>query len=134
MGGLNKFFNLDKANAESKKTLENLGDSATAGQKISTVTTNIFKNLDKSALAAGGLFKLAGFLFDQFKKADQSTTDIARGLSMSKKEEASASGVLLFTGMFFYLLVTKSKILPETYPILEIQLNKFLILNAHRMA
>lgn len=86
MGGLNKFFNLDKANAESKKTLENLGDSATAGQKISTVTTNIFKNLDKSALAAGGLFKLAGFLFDQFKKADQSTTDIARGLSMSKKE------------------------------------------------
>ena len=86
MGGLNKFFNLDKANAASKKTLENLGDSATAGQKISTVTGNIFKNLDKGALAAGGLFKLAGFLFDQFKKADQSTTDIARGLSMSKKE------------------------------------------------
>jgi len=86
MGSLNKFFNLDKANAESKKTLENLGDSATAGQKIGTVSKNIFKNLDKGALAAGALFKLAGALFDQFKKADQSTTDIARGLSMSKKE------------------------------------------------
>ena len=86
MGGLNKFFNLDKANAASKVQLENLGKSATAGQKISTVTGNIFKNLDKGALAAAGLFKLAGFLFDQFKKADQSTTDIARGLSMSKKE------------------------------------------------
>ncbi|MAO22025.1 MAG: hypothetical protein CMJ25_14860 [Phycisphaerae bacterium] len=86
MGDLNKFFNLDKANEQSKVQLEKLGKSATAGQKISTVTKNIFKNLDMGALAAGALFKLAGSLVDQFKKADQSTTDIARGLSMSKKD------------------------------------------------
>ena len=86
MGDLNKFFNLDKANEQSKVQLEQLGKSATAGQKISTVTKNIVGNLDMGALAAGALFKLAGALFDQFKKADQSTTDIARGLSMSKKD------------------------------------------------
>lgn len=86
MGDLNKFFNLDKANAASKKTLESLGKNVGAGKKISVVTGNIVKNLDGGALAAGALFKLAGALFDQFKKADQSTTEIARGLSMSKEE------------------------------------------------
>lgn len=86
MGDLNKFFNLDKANAASKKTLEDLGKSATAGKKISVVTKNIVKNLDVAGLGAGLLFSLAGKLFDQFKKADQSTTEIARGLSMSKSE------------------------------------------------
>ena len=86
MGDLNKFFNLEKANEQSKVQLENLGKSGTAGQKIGIVTGNMLKNIDKSALAAGALFKVAGALFNQFKKADQSTTDIARGLSMSKKE------------------------------------------------
>ena len=86
MGDLNKFFNLEKANAASKKTLEGLGKSATAGKKISVVTGNMVKNLDMAALGAGALFKLAGALFDQFKKSDQSTTEIARGLSISKKE------------------------------------------------
>ena len=86
MGDLNKFFNLDKANAASKVQLENLGKSATAGQKIYTVTKNIVKNLDVAGLGAGLLFSLASKLFDQFKKSDQSTTEIARGLSMSKKE------------------------------------------------
>ena len=86
MGDLNKFFNLEKANAQSKVQLENLGKSGTAGQKIGIVTGNMLRNIDKSALAAGALFKVAGALFNQFKKADQSTTDIARGLSMSKKE------------------------------------------------
>ena len=99
MGDLNKFFNLDKANEASKVQLEDLGKSATAGKKIGIVTKNIVKNLDMGALAAGALFKLAGALFDQFKKADQSTTDIARGLSMStteakafKKEMMETSG------------------------------------------
>ncbi len=86
LGGINKFFNLDKANAQSKVQLEQLGKSATAGKKISVVTKNIVGNLDKGALAAGAMFALASKLFDQFKKADQSTTEIARGLSMSKKE------------------------------------------------
>ncbi len=86
MGDLNKFFNLDKANEASKVQLENLGKSATAGQKIGTVTKNIVKNLDVAGLGAGLLFGLATKLFDQFKKADQSTTEIARGLSMSKSE------------------------------------------------
>jgi len=86
MGDLNKFFNLDKANEASKVQLENLGKSATAGQKIGIVTKNMAKNLDMAALGAGALFKVAGFLFDQFKKSDQSTTEIARGLSISKKE------------------------------------------------
>ena len=86
MGDLNKFFNLDKANAASKKRLESLGKSATAGKKISVVTGNIVKNLDVAGLGAGLLFGLATKLFDQFKKADQSTTEIARGLSMSTSE------------------------------------------------
>ena len=86
MGDVNKFFNLEKANAQSKKFLEGTGKNASAFKKVGTVSGNIVKNLDKGALAAGVLFKLAGALFDQFKKADQSTTDIARGLSMSKKD------------------------------------------------
>lgn len=86
MGGINKFFNLEKANAASKKTLESLGKNVGAGKKISVVTGNIVKNLDLAGLGAGAMFALAGKLFDQFKKADQSVTDIARGLSLSKKE------------------------------------------------
>ena len=86
MGDVNKFFNLEEANAQSKKFLEGTGKNASAFKKVGTVSGNIVKNLDKGALAAGVLFKLAGALFDQFKKADQSTTDIARGLSMSKKD------------------------------------------------
>ena len=99
MGDLNKFFNLDKANEASKVQLENLGKSAGAGKKIGVVTGNIVKNLDLAGFGAGALFKLAGTLFDQFKKSDQSTTDIARGLSMStteakafKKEMMETSG------------------------------------------
>ena len=99
MGDLNKFFNLDKANAASKKTLESLGKNVSAGKKIGVVTGNIVKNLDLAGFGAGALFKLAGTLFDQFKKSDQSTTDIARGLSMStteakafKKEMMETSG------------------------------------------
>ena len=106
MGSLNKFFNLDKANKASKKTLENLGDSVSAGKKISVVTGNIVKNLDFAGLGAGALFSLAGKLFDQFKKADQSTTEIARGLSMSKaeakefkKEMMETSGGILSTNV-----------------------------------
>lgn len=86
MGDLNKFFNLDKANAASKKFLETNKGNVGPFKKISVVSGNILKNFDGASFAAGGLFKLAGFLFDQFKKADQSTTEIARGLSMSKKE------------------------------------------------
>lgn len=106
MGSLNKFFNLDKANKASKKTLENLGSSVSAGKKISVVTGNIVKNLDFAGLGAGALFSLAGKLFDQFKKADQSTTEIARGLSMSKaeakefkKEMMETSGGILSTNV-----------------------------------
>ncbi len=106
MSSLNKFFNLDKANKASKKTLENLGDSVSAGKKISVVTGNIVKNLDFAGLGAGALFSLAGKLFDQFKKADQSTTEIARGLSMSKaeakefkKEMMETSGGILSTNV-----------------------------------
>ena len=99
MGDLNKFFNLDKANEASKVQLESLGKNVSAGKKIGVVTGNIVKNLDLAGLGAGALFKLAGTLFDQFKKSDQSTTDIARGLSMStteakafKKEMMETSG------------------------------------------
>ena len=106
MGDLNKFFNLDKANEQSKVQLEKLGKSASAGKKIGVVTKNIVKNLDLAALGAGLLFGLASKLFDQFKKADQSTTDIARGLSMSKaeakefkKEMMETSGSFLSTAV-----------------------------------
>jgi len=86
MGDLNKLFNLDEANAKSKKFLEQNEGNVGAFKKVSVVSGNIVKSIDKSALGAGLLFKLAGALFEQFKKADQSTTEIARGLSMSKKE------------------------------------------------
>ena len=92
MGDLNKFFNLDKANAASKKTLESLGKNVGVGKKIGVVTGNIVKNLDMGALAAGGLFKLAGFLFDAYKKQDQAVTDIARNLSTSKDEAKALKG------------------------------------------
>ena len=92
MGDLNKFFNLDKANAASKKTLESLGKNVGVGKKIGVVTGNIVKNLDMGALAAGGLFKLAGSLFDAYKKQDQAVTDIARNLSTSKDEAKALKG------------------------------------------
>jgi len=106
MGDLNKFFNLDEANAASKIQLEQLSKSATAGKKIGVVIKNIVKNLDLAAFGAGALFKLAGALFDQFIKADQTTTDIARGLSMSTveaeafhKEMMETSGTILSTNV-----------------------------------
>ena len=92
MGDLNKFFNLDKANAASKKTLESLGKNVGVGKKIGVVTGNIVKNLDMGALAAGGLFKLAGSLFDAYKKQDQAVTNIARNLSTSKDEAKALKG------------------------------------------
>ena len=92
-GGIAELFNFDKAGEQAARLIriqEKGGTKQLSTLKKTQITTaSIFKNLDKSALrlgAAGGLFALAGALFTQFKKADQSTTEIARGLSMSKKE------------------------------------------------
>ena len=99
MGDLNKLFKLDEANAKSKKFLEQNEGNVGAFKKVSVVSGNILKSIDKSALGAGLLFKLAGALFDQFKKADQSTTEIARGLSMSKKEAKEFKGEMQESSM-----------------------------------
>ena len=106
MGDLNKFLNLNEANAESKIFLEGAGKNVGAFKKIGVITGNIVKNLDMGALAAGALFKLAGALVDQFKKADQFTTDISRGLSMStteakafREEMLETSGGILSTNV-----------------------------------
>lgn len=92
MGELNKFFNLDKANAESKKFLEGTGKNANAFKKIGVVSGNIVKNLDLASFGAGALFKLAGSLFDAYKKQDQTVTNIARNLSTSKDEAKALKG------------------------------------------
>ncbi len=92
-GGIAKLFNFKKAAAEAavlnKDQAAAQGKEITGLQNAKNLSERMAKNIDMAAVrlgAAGALFKLAGALFDQFKKADQSTTDIARGLSMSKKE------------------------------------------------
>ena len=92
-GGIAKLFNFKKAAAEAAKLNKEQSDASgkqvTGLQNARNLSKKLFENIDKSAVrlgAAGALFKVAGALFDQFKKADQSTTEIARGLSMSKKE------------------------------------------------
>ena len=104
LGGLNEFFNLDKASAESKVMLEQGKDKTNVFGKVGVISGNIFKNLDKAALGAGLLFGLAGKLVKLFLKGDQATTDISRQLGMSAKEakafksemiEAAGAGDLL---------------------------------------
>ena len=92
-GGIAKMFNFKKAAADAavlnKQQAAAQGKQVTGLQNAKNLSKGMAKNIDKSAVrlgAAGALFKLAGALFDQFKKADQSTTEIARGLSLSKKE------------------------------------------------
>ena len=92
-GGIAELFNFDKAGAQASRLIriqEAGGKKQLSALKKTQITSAaVFKNLDKAALrlgAAGGLFALAGKLFEQFKKSDQSTTEIARGLGMSKKE------------------------------------------------
>lgn len=86
LGSLNSFFNLDEANKQSRKMLEDAGESASGFKKVGIVTGNIFKNLDKAALGAAALFGLASKLVSLFLKGDQTTTDIARNFGMAKDE------------------------------------------------
>ena len=109
MGGIGKIFNFDKAAEDAAVKIKDMSPNISGFKKTKILTKEIFKNVDKSAVrlgAAGALFKLAGALFDQFKKADQSTTEIARGLSMSKaeakefkKEMMETSGGILSTNV-----------------------------------
>ena len=92
-GGIAKMFNFKKAAADAavlnKQQAAAQGKKVTGLQNAKNLSKGMAKNIDMATVrlgAAGALFKLAGALFDQFKKADQSTTEIARGLSMSKKE------------------------------------------------
>ena len=92
-GGIAKMFNFKKAAADAavlnKQQAAAQGKQVTGLQNAKNLSKGMAKNIDMATVrlgAAGALFKLAGALFDQFKKADQSTTEIARGLSMSKKE------------------------------------------------
>lgn len=86
LGSLNSFFNLDEANKQSRKMLEDAGESASGFKKVGIVTGNIFKNLDKAALGAAALFGLASKLVSLFLKGDQTSTDIARNFGMAKDE------------------------------------------------
>ena len=92
-GGIAKLFNFKQAAADAailnKEQAKSQGKQITGLQNAKNLSKSMAKNIDMAAVrlgAAGALFKVAGALFDQFKKADQSTTEIARGLSMSKKE------------------------------------------------
>ena len=92
-GGIADMFNFDDANQQAARLIrmQSKGGKVQLStmKKTKITTAAIAKNIDKSAVrlgVAGAAFKVAGALFDQFKKADQSTTEIARGLSMSKKE------------------------------------------------
>lgn len=98
-GGIAKLFNFKKAAADAavlnKQQAAAQGKQVTGLQNAKNLSKGMAKNIDMAAVrlgAAGALFKLAGALFDQFKKADQSTTEIARGLSMSKKEAKEFKG------------------------------------------
>ena len=93
MGSLNKFFNLDKANAQSKIQLENLAKSKNISveqlglsDRIKTVTGNITKNFDGAAAKAGALLAIAKFLFNQFVKADEKIVDLQKNFSLSREE------------------------------------------------
>lgn len=93
MGSLNKFFNLDKANAQSKIQLENLAKSKNISveqlglsDRIKTVTGNITKNFDGVAAKAGALLAIAKFLFNQFVKADEKIVDLQKNFSLSREE------------------------------------------------
>ena len=92
-GGIADMFNFDDANQQASRLIriQSKGGKVQLStmKKTKITTAAIAKNIDKSAVrlgVAGALFKVAGALFDQFKKADQSTTEIARGLSLSKEE------------------------------------------------
>ena len=98
-GGIAKLFNFKKAAADAavlnKQQAAAQGKQVTGLQNAKNLSKGMAKNIDMAAVrlgAAGALFKLAGALFDQFKKADQATTEIARGLSMSKKEAKEFKG------------------------------------------
>ena len=94
-GSLNKFFDLEKANASSKKMLANMGDNATEFDKIKVVTGNLIDNLDKGALAAGALFKLAGKAFDKFLATDQKIIDMSKNLSLSTDQASSLKNEMI---------------------------------------
>lgn len=103
-GGIADMFNFDKANQQAARLIrmQSKGGKVQLStmKKTKITTAAIAKNIDKSAVrlgVAGAAFKVAGALFDQFKKADQSTTEIARGLSMSKKEAKEFKGEMMET-------------------------------------
>ena len=87
-GSLNKFFNLEKANTESKVMLKNLGKNATEFDKIKITSQNLFKNIDKGAIAAAALFKTSELAYKSFLEIDQKVVDLSRNLSISKGEAA----------------------------------------------
>ena len=98
-GGIAKLFNFKDAAAdaakENKKQSEASGKKVTSFQNVKNLSKSIFKNVDKAAAKAGFagvLLKLSKSLVTQFLKADESTTEIARGLSMSKKEAKEFKG------------------------------------------
>ena len=97
-GSLNKFFDLEKANASSKKMLANMGDNATEFDKIKVVSGNLINNLDKGALAAGALFAIAGKAFNKFLATDQKIVDISRNLSLSKDEASDLKNEMILAG------------------------------------
>jgi|TARA_R100000479_G_C6393116_1_gene206037 hypothetical protein len=98
-GSLNKFFDLEKANASSKKMLANMGDNATEFDKIKVVSGNLIDNLDKGALAAAGLFAIAGKAFTKFLDTDQKIVDMSRNLSLSKDQASDLKTEMTLAGL-----------------------------------
>tara|TARA_R110001592_G_scaffold90727_1_gene266414 strand:- start:7017 stop:9032 length:2016 start_codon:yes stop_codon:yes gene_type:complete len=98
-GGIADMFNFDDANQQATRLIrmQSKGGKVQLStmKKTKITTAAIAKNIDKSAVrlgVAGALFKVAGALFDAFKKQDQVVTDIARNLSTSKEEATKLKG------------------------------------------
>ena len=98
-GGIASMFNFDTANQQASRLIKMQSKGGkiqlSTMKKTKITTAAIAKNIDKSAVrlgVAGALFKVAGSLFDAYKKQDQAVTNIARNLSTSKDEAKALKG------------------------------------------
>lgn len=98
LGALETFIDFEDSVANANKRIIELEDAQDRqldqGEKDKIVRQEIAKGIDKSALAAAGLFKISVELFKFAKKIDQKITDLSRNLSISKDEARNLKGEL----------------------------------------
>ena len=105
LGAFEEFFNFEKSTEKAAERIAEIEKDGkgnlTQFQKQKIVTEELFKNLDKSALAAGALFAAAKKIFDFALKVEQKTTDLARNLSMSKDEAKEIKNEMTSISLLF---------------------------------